>query len=42
MDKNTHSYFKGFTDGAAQRAAEMPEGAKSITNVSSVVPGKVF
>ena len=34
MDKNTHSYFKGFTDGAAQRAAEMPAERKSITNVS--------
>lgn len=34
MDKNTHSYFKGFTDGAAQRAAEIPAGAKSVTNVS--------
>ncbi len=34
MDKNIHSYFKGFTDGAAQRAAEMPAERKSITNVS--------
>ena len=35
MDKNVHSYFKGFTDGAAQRAAaNTAAGAKSITNVS--------
>lgn len=33
MDKNT-SYCRGFTDGAAHRAAETPTGGKSVTNIS--------
>lgn len=34
MNNNFTSYMKGFTDGAAQRTAEMPAERKSITNVS--------
>lgn len=33
MDKNVYSYFKGLTDGAAQRATETPTKGKNVINI---------